>query len=142
MGAREEAVIQAMEHGRTERRVVYVPDHESFGKFMLSQQVRKPVAEVAAKISELAGQLAPRRKARGVVPEDAQTLASSFKVKVEAGVITVNDAFPAPRVKVEVYNEQRAAAPMEFGNQHVSGHRMLGRAGAQYGDLHSSRDLP
>lgn len=129
----------AMQAGRGPK-VVYRPNHKSFGEFILSDQMRKPVVEVAYAIAHLAGEYAPKRKDRGRVPDGVPTLASSFKVEENAGRLKVDRAF---RVKVEVYNEQKAAAPMEFGNDHVKGVRMLGRAGAAHGDFHSGkRDLP
>lgn len=116
------------------RWVRYVADNESFGRFILSDQIRKPVVEVATKIAERAGELSPKRKSRGTV--DPNPLSESFRVKPEAGVIKVGRNV---RVKVEVYSESRAAAPMEFGNKRVRGHRTLGRAGAEYGDFHSGK---
>ena len=119
------------------RHVWFKPDHESFGKFILSEQVRDPVEKVAQAIAKRAGELAPRRKS-GVVPEGA-AMADSFRVKREAGTIKVSGNV---RVKVEVFNSKRSAAPMEFGNDHVGrGHRMLGRAGAEHGDLHSGHEV-
>lgn len=116
------------------RRVVFRPDHSKatgFGGFILSEQVRDVTEEVAHDIAQRAGQLAPRRKS-GVTPDGA-AMADQFKVKREAGTIKVKGNI---RVKVEVYNSARSAAPMEFGNTHTkTRHRMLGRAGAEFGDF-------
>lgn len=116
------------------RRVVFRPDHSKdtgFGGFILSDQVRDVTEEVAKDIAELAGVLAPRRKDRGNVP-DGTAMADRFKVNREAGTIKVSRNV---RVKVEVFNEAPSAAPNEFGNKHNTRHRMLGRAGAAFGDF-------
>lgn len=113
------------------RRVVFRPDHTDFGKFILSDQVRDAVAEVAHDIANRAGELAPRRKSRGRVPDGA-AMADRFKVNKAAGVIKVERNV---RVKVEVWNDARSAAPNEFGSKNNTRHRMLGRAGAEFGDF-------
>jgi hypothetical protein len=110
--------------------VRFVPDHQSFGQFILSDQMRDPVVEVCEDIAALAGQYAPRRKA-GIAP-DGTAMADRFKVNREAGTMKVDRAH---RVKVEVYNEAASAAPNEFGNKRNTRHRMLGRAGAAFGDF-------
>ena len=112
------------------RRAVFRPDHVSFGEFILSEQVRDVTAEVAADIADLAGQYAPRRK-KGVTP-NGQAMADRFKVNREAGTLRVAGNV---RVKVEVFNEAPSAAPNEFGSKRNKRHRMLGRAGAFYGDF-------
>lgn len=114
--------------------VRYRPDHKSFGRFIKSEQMRDVTAEVAEDIAARAGMLAPRRKDRGVVP-DGTAMADSFEVNREAGRLKVAGNV---RVMVHVVNHKRSAAPMEFGNEHVKGHRMLGRAGAEFGDMHTN----
>lgn len=119
------------------RKVWFKPDHKSFGEFILSDQVRDPVEEIAHDIAKRAGDLAPRRKS-GITPPGA-AMADNFHVKRDAGTIKVSGNV---RVKVEVFNSMRSAAPMEFGNKHVGrGHRMLGRAGAEFGDMHSGHEV-
>jgi len=124
------------------RRVVFRPDHSKdtgFGGFILSDDVRDATEEVAKDIAVLAGHLAPRRKDRGIVPEGT-AMADRFRVKRDAGTIRVSRNV---RVKVEVYNEAPSAAPMEFGNSHTTTrHRMLGRAGAAFGDFKHSGEGP
>ena len=112
------------------RRVVFRPDHVEFGEFILSEQVRDAVADVAADIAGMAGDLAPRRKSGG--PPAGTAMADQFHVNREAGVIQVAGNM---RVKVEVFNDARSAAPNEFGSKRNRRHRMLGRAGAHYGDF-------
>lgn len=125
------------------RRVVFRPDHSvttGFGGFILSDDVRDVTEEVAKDIAELAGQYAPRRKS-GKAP-DGTAMADRFKVNRNAGTIKVSGN---RRVKVEVYNESKSAAPNEFGNkdkdgtQHTPRHRMLGRAGAHFGDFKTGK---
>lgn len=110
--------------------IKYRPDHRSFGRFIKSEQMRDVTTEVAKDIARRAGELAPRRKVdkkkRG---RNQEPLADQFQVKREAGRMKVANNV---RVKVEVYNNARSAAPMEFGNEHVEGRRPLGRAGAEF----------
>lgn len=113
------------------RRAVFRPNHKEFGQFILSDQMRDVTAEVAVDIAVLAGQFAPRRKNRGQVP-DGTSMAERFRVNREAGTLKVERNL---RVKVEVYNEATSAAPNEFGGKRNKRHRMLGRAGAAFGDF-------
>ena len=114
------------------RRAVFVPDHKSFGEFMVSDQIRDVVVDVCQSIAHLAGEYAPRRKDRGTVPDGA-AMADRFHVNRDAGVMRVGKQHQNVRVKVEVYNESPAAAPNEFGNKRNKRYRMLGRAGAAHG---------
>ena len=115
------------------RRVVYRPNFKSFGAFMRSEQMRDVTADVANHVAHLAGQFAPRRKDRGTVPDGA-AMADQFQVKREAGIVKVSGYM---RVRVTVFNPARSAAPNEFGTNRNPRHRMLGRAGAVYGDFHT-----
>ena len=112
------------------RRAVFRPNYKSFREMMRSEQARDVTEEVAKDIADRARDLSPRRKS-GVPPEGV-AMADRFKVEREAGQIKVNGAL---RVKVEVYNEARSAAPNEFGGKRNERHRMLGRAGAEFGDF-------
>ena len=113
------------------RRVRYVPDHKSFGEFMLSDQMRDVTVRVCFDISQTARRLAPKRKDRGKVPDGTQ-MADRFRINKDAGILVVAGN---PRVKVEVFNEARSAAPNEFGSKRNKRYRMLGRAGAAHGDF-------
>jgi hypothetical protein len=116
------------------RRVVFRPDHSQatgFGGLMRSDQIRDVTEEVAHDIAAAAKYLSPRRKDRGNVP-DGTAMADRFKVKRDAGLIKVSGNI---RVKVEVYNEAPSAAANEFGGKRNTRHRMLGRAGALFGDF-------
>lgn len=115
------------------RRVVFRPNHskaDGFGGFILSDDVRDVTVEVAKDIAAKARQLAPRRK-HGSTP-DGLSMADQFKVNRDAGTIKVAGNI---RVRVEVFNSARSAAPNEFGGQRNARHRMLGRAGAAFGDF-------
>lgn len=117
---------------------LYRPNFRSFGRFIRSEQARRPVVRVAHEIARTAGALSPRRKSG---EPDGIPLAESFEVNAHAGEIKVDRAL---RVKVEVFSSNEAAAPMEFGNGRVGkpGHRMLARAGAMYGDFKSGGTRP
>lgn len=108
----------------------FVPDHKDFGKFIRSAQVRDVTAEVAKDIASRAAKLAPRRKSG--VPPDGTSMADQFRVDKAAGFIKVSGNV---RVKVNVFNSARSAAPNEFGGKRNTRHRMLGRAGAEFGDF-------
>lgn len=108
----------------------YKPNFSSFGRFMRSDQVRRPVDRVAHDIADRAAKYSPRRK-HGIAPPGT-ALADRYRVKTEAGEITVDGHL---RVKVEVFNSAPSAAPNEFGNKRNKRHRMLGRAGADFGDF-------
>jgi hypothetical protein len=111
-------------------RIRYVMDNKSFGEFMRSEQMRDVTAEVANDIADEAKRLAPRRKA-GSSP-DGTAMADQFKVDRAAGTLRVAGNV---RVMVNVYNSARSAAPNEFGSRRNKRHRMLGRAGARFGDF-------
>lgn len=55
-----------------------------------------------------------------------------FEVIRNAGLMKVSGNL---RVKVEIENNARSAAPNEFGTKRNKRHRMLGRAGAMFGDF-------
>lgn len=122
------------------RRVVYRPNHRSFGHFIKSEQIRDATVEVAEDIKALASKNAPRRKAG--TPPDGTAMADQFKVIREAGTMKVSGNV---RVRVDVINSARSAAPNEFGSMtspeegepkvRNKRHRMLGRAGAAFGDF-------
>lgn len=99
----------------------YKPNHRSFEEFMLSQQIKKPVREIAELI---------KGDAIGGTPVNTGELAGSYDVNDITPVIAGGN----PRAAMEVRNTNAAAAPQEFGNKHVRGHRMLGKAASKYGD--------
>jgi hypothetical protein len=99
----------------------YVPDHKGFAEFMVSPQVEKPVVAVAEAI---------KVEAIDGTPVKTGALADGYEVNVIAPIV-VNGT---PRASAEVRNSDPAAAPQEFGNKHVKGHRMLGKAASRFGD--------
>lgn len=106
------------------------PDRVSFQEFLLSEQVRNPTVAVANAIMATAKVETPR----GKDGKDGHMQDDYFVVR-EAGVITVGDSFPYPRVLVEIGNKNKGSAAVEFGNRGRKGRRMLGRAGAAFGDM-------
>lgn len=109
------------------RAVIYRPDHDSFGAFMKSDQMRDATVEAAQDIARRARELAPRQD-----PPSETPMADQFEVNEDAGFIKVSGNV---RVKVEVFNPDRAAAPNEFGSKRNKRHRMLARAGAEHGEF-------
>lgn len=111
-------------------RVWYRPNHRSFGAFMKSDQMRDATEEVAEDIAERAAELSPVSQRGG--QQDGKRMRDQFEVRAQAGFIKVAGNI---RVVVEVENNARSAAPNEFGTSKNRRHRMLGRAGAEYGDF-------
>lgn len=112
------------------RRVWYKPNHRSFGAFMKSEQMRDVTTEVAEDIAALAKKYSPVSKRGG--DQEGRRMRDQFEVVREAGMIKVGGNL---RIKVEVVNGARSAAPNEFGTRKNKRHRMLGRAGAAFGDF-------
>jgi hypothetical protein len=99
----------------------YVANHEDFGRFMLSPQIKRPTKDIATLIA---------LDAAVDTPVDEGDLAASYEVNDVTPVVAGGN----PRAAMEVRNRDRAAAPQEFGNKHVKGKRMLGKAASKYGD--------
>lgn len=115
------------------RRTVYVANNASFGDFMCSDQVRDPTAEVAEDIAAAAKGFSPVSKRGGT--QDGRRMRDRFEVEKNAGFIKVGTRHRNRRVLVLVSNNARSAAPNEFGTRRTRRHRMLGRAGALFGDF-------
>jgi hypothetical protein len=111
-------------------RVRYVPNHRSFGAFIKSDQMRDPTAEVAKDIAGLAREFSPVSQRGG--DQDGVRMRDRFQVIKQAGFLKVGRNV---RVLVEIVNDARSAAPNEFGTRKNKRHRMLGRAGAMFGDF-------
>lgn len=109
----------------------YGQDVESFGAFMLSEQVRKPVTEVAQAIADLARATSARDDSK----PDGEAMADKWSVEKHAGTRLINRAL---RVRVDVYNPDIAASAQEFGSgpRRSQRTRVLGRAAARFGDFH------
>lgn len=92
--------------------------------FLLSDQAREPAVHAARDIAALARTTAPRSKQSGT------HMADQFKVNARSAPLNIAGN---PRVGAEVYNEDPAAAPNEFGGPNNTRHRMLGKAGGAIG---------
>lgn len=111
-------------------RVKYVPNHPSFGAFLRSDQVADPAAEVAEDIAALAKAFSPESSRGG--DQEGRRMKDRFEVERNVGLIKV--AGNLRRFAI-VSNNARSAAPNEFGTRKNRRHRMLGRAGAAFGDF-------
>jgi hypothetical protein len=106
-------------------RAKFKPDYRAFHRFATSDQMLKPVYEAGHDVREIASQLAPRSDGPG------PHYADEFKVNASAGTVKIGRF---SRIIVEVVNENKAAAPNEFGNKNNKAQHPLGRAGAMVGD--------
>lgn len=111
-------------------RTKYVPNHPSFALFIKSDQVRDPTAEVAHEIAAAAKLFSPQSTRGG--QQEGRRMSDRFEVEKNAGLLKVAGNL---RVRVIVSNDARSAAPNEFGTRRTKRHRMLGRAGALFGDF-------
>lgn len=100
----------------------YKPNHRGFAEFMNSLQVQRPVREIAELI---------KADAVANTPEKTGELKDAYEVS-DITVVAGNPA--SPRASAEIRNSDPAAAPQEFGNKHLKGVRMLGKAASRYGD--------
>ena len=119
------------------RRVMYVPNHRSFGAFMRSDQVRDPTEAAAKDIARVAAASGPDsspgpkggdRTKRGL----HSRVKRGFKVKRMGGLMKVSGNL---RVKVTITNNAKGSALIEFGGRGLAPTRALGRAGAMFGDF-------
>lgn len=107
-------------------RVWYKMNNRSFGAFMRSDQMRDVTVDVAEDIVPYAVALTPRSDGPG------PHVADDFKVKREAGLIRVAGNI---RVRVDIENNNDAAAVNEFGGPNNRRVRMLARAASEFGDF-------
>ena len=105
----------------------YKMDNTSFGAFMLSDQIWDPVKDISQEVKDNAERMA-RAEAF-----DTGAYASSFGINKTTETINGN-----PRVVGEVYNDDPAAAAVEFGQRRrnqkkaAMGRRILRRAAAPF----------
>ena len=104
-------------------RVLYKPNHRSFGAFIRSDQMRRVTVRVAMDIARAAQAKTPSAKAGA---EEHTGLHQRVK-----------DGF---RVRVEVVNVAEEAPWVEFGTFGIPRQRMLGEAGAMFGDFHDGKE--
>ncbi len=108
---------------KLETRTGYKPDHESFGRFLLSEQARDPAVEAAHNIVTLAQMRAGK---------DTGKTAESYKVNENPPPVTLQGN---PRATADVYSDDINATRIEFGNKRTRAQRPLGKAGAEIGEM-------
>jgi hypothetical protein len=109
----------------------YVMDNESFGRMMVSEQVRRPLEAVTELIRA-------RARLNTIASSGEGPLAEAYEVEKGPIVTLVVGGRPSPRISQRVVNRLRYAAAREFGKGgHTKGQgtRDLRRAGAAFGDL-------
>ena len=109
---------------RVRVRARYEMDNASMAAFLMSDRVDDLVQKVGNDIADAAKHLAI---AEGLV--DTTAYIENFETRK---VIGGHDAEGGPRRAVEVYNEDEAAAPNEFGNGSILDNRILTRASEPY----------
>lgn len=121
-------------------RVLYKPNHSSFGAFIRSDQMRRVTVRVAMDIARAAQAKTPSQK-EGAEDHTGlhQRVKDGFRVR----------QVPTPknlkvggnlRVRVEVVNVAEEAPWVEFGTFGIPRQRMLGEAGAMFGDFHDGKE--
>lgn len=108
--------------------VRYVPDHKSFGAFMVSPQVAYPVIQITAKVA---------KTARYNTPLGPGPVHMRDQYRESTKVIAIGRR-RNKRIAGIVKNTSPHAAAVEFGNSHAKGQRPLGRAAAMYGEFKGS----
>jgi len=107
--------------------VRYRPNHRSMARFLVSNQLAKPVMQVTRQI---------RRRAAAIAPKDSGELAESYRVsRGVAAHPTDNPTRRWPgglRVVGYVTSTDDMAAAVEFGDRRTDEQRILRRAGARY----------
>jgi hypothetical protein len=115
-------------------KTTYVPDNESFGKFLLSEQVSRPVEQASHEVRLIARDLTPYDAS----DQDGPHMRDMFVVQKAMPWVSKKGI---ARVSYRVINTHRAAAAIEFGFSRAKkatnrkGRRMLGRAGARVGEM-------
>lgn len=114
------------DRGLRETRQGYHPNNVSFGKFMLSEQARRPAVQAARHIRDVAKKTAarsdPKRKGR----VEGQPLSASYHVNRKPAPVTIDGN---PRAIAEVYNNSKYAARREFGDDTKKGRKQGGTHG-------------
>lgn len=124
----EASARAAVESGR--KRSAFGADHVSFGEFILSEEMRDVTADVAGDIMAAAKADTPLGDGGNGHMRD------KYRLVREAGTMRVH---LADRVKVEVHNDDPEAALVEFGSRNNDRRRMLGKAGALFGNFKSKK---
>lgn len=109
----------------------YVPNHASMGAFMVSDQLGRPVGQVANRIVNRARVIATGYRKTG-------NLASSYRIVLKAPTASPHGMAPmirwpgGPRISYFVGSSDPAAVPNEVGNGRTPERRILRRAGRKY----------
>jgi hypothetical protein len=121
-------------------RVMYKPNHSSFGAFIRSEQMRKVTVRVAHDIARSAQARTPSQK-EGAKEHTGlhQRVKDGFRV-VETPVPRNLKVGGNLRVVVQVVNVAKGSALVEFGANGIPRQRMLGSAGAMFGDFHDGKE--
>jgi hypothetical protein len=115
---------------RSRVRAKFKPDRRGFTEFATSDQMLEPLYEAAHDVRRIAQATAPRSSEAGT------HYADQFKVDAAAGVIVIGTY---RRRIVTVVNQDKAAAPNEFGNKHMKGTHPLATAGSMIGDYRGAK---
>lgn len=110
-----------------EMRSGYKPDHRGIGRFMVSEQARRPAIRIAHKIVPVA---------KADTPVQDGVLINSYEVDERPPNVFVLPG--GYRSVAKVVNTAPHAAAVEFGNKRSRARRMLGRAAARFGDYQST----
>lgn len=87
------------------------PGFGTFGQFMVSDQMRRPMRVVAREIAGIGRMIAPRSK-----DERDGHYADQFTVETEGLTTVVGKQYPNERVMVRVGNSAKNAVAVEFGS--------------------------
>jgi hypothetical protein len=105
----------------------YEPDHHGFGRYMRSDDVADAAHSVARDIANLARTTAEKGK--------TGNYSRGFRVDRSYQTMLINDGEGSGLRRISsVYNDDGAAAPLEFGNKRTKARRTLGRAAAAIGE--------
>lgn len=101
----------------------YKPNHKSFGEFMVSEQARQPAIEAARDIAAALKVTVHRSPGPGPHLADSYEVNATTPPRLVAGEM---------RVGAEVYSEDPAAAPEEFGGKRNTAKHWLANVAAAW----------
>lgn len=110
-----------------ERRRGFKPDHVSFGKFMISEQARRPAVQAAGHAADIAAGIQQAESG------GSGRLARNYKVNPRPPHWIAKNG--NPRAIAHAFNDLRHAAANEFGRGRRGGTHALRRAGEIVGQL-------
>lgn len=112
----------------------YTEDHKSFGAFIKSEQAMKPVRQVSWAMKAAMMAKAPYDEKRDV-NEDGPHYRDSFDVERGKGLVTVSKRYPNPRPFMQITNDSRHAAALEFGTADSEPQSIMRKTGSNFGTL-------